>query len=102
MIGELLDVALDMTRRETAGAIGKQRIDGVPRQQGTVVAAGNSRLVFALREHAGHAGDDPRRRLEQGDAVLGILEIVNIRGIVLRTTGSACYQVGKFTSKGNL
>ena len=102
VVGELLDIALDMAGRQTAGAIGEQRVDGVPRQQGTVVAAGNGRLVLAFREHAGHAGEDPRRRIDHGDAVLGILEVIDIGGIVLRTTGSACYEVGKLARKGNL
>ena len=102
MVGELVDVALDMAGRQTAGAVGEQGVDGVPRQQGTVVAAGNGRLVLALGEHAGHAGDDPRRGLEEGDAVLGILEVVDVGGIVLRTTGGTCYEVGKLARKGNL
>ena len=102
MVGELLDVALDMAGRETAGTVGEQRVNGVPRHQGTVVAAGDGLSILALREHAGDTGDDPLGGLQDAQTTLGILEVIDVGSIVLRTTGRTCYQVGELTGKGNL
>ena len=102
MVGELFDVALDMAGRETAGTVGEQRVNGVPSQQRTVVATGHRLLVSALREHAGYTGDNPHSGFQYANAALGILEVVNVGGIVLCTAGRTCYQVSKLTGKGNL
>ena len=40
---------------ERRGAAREERVDGVPSQAGTVVAAGESGLVLALGEHGRHA-----------------------------------------------
>ena len=37
-----------------------------------------------------------------GDVVLGVLEVVNIRGIILCPAGSTCYQLGEFTCEGDV
>ena len=63
VVRQLLEVALDMARRKTGGAVGKQRVDGVPCQQRTVDAAGSSCLVVVLSKERRCTGDDPRLRV---------------------------------------
>ena len=55
MVRQLVEVALDVTRRERRAAAGEDGINGVPRQLRTVIAAGDTRLVGKLREHRRHA-----------------------------------------------
>ena len=102
VVGKLFKVALDVGRCQRRGAIGEQRVDVVPRQKRTVVAAGHRQLVAALREEGGHTRDNPRLRFADVNAVLGVLEVVQIRGVVLCAAGSACNELGKLTREGNL
>ena len=48
VVGELVEVALDVTGGERAAAAGEDRIYVIPCQQGTVVATRNVRLVGTL------------------------------------------------------
>ena len=100
MIAQLVKVALDMTGGQTRGAIGEQRINRVPRQQGSVEAAGHRVFISILIERLRNTGDNPRLRLYDADSVLGILKVVNIRGIVLRAAGCSCYQMRKLSREG--
>ena len=101
VVGQLLQVALDMAGRQTAGAIGEERVDGVPRQQGAVLATGDARLVGRLAEVRRRTTDDPRLRFNDADAVLGVLEVVNVGSIVLRAAGGACDEVSKLAREGD-
>ena len=87
MVGKLFQVATDVAGRERRTLAGEQRVDVVPGQQGAVVAAPNGVLVGAVGHQRRHARDGPRLRSRHIDAARGILEVVQIRGIVLR---SAC------------
>ena len=102
MVAELVKVTLDMAGRQAGRAVGEQRVNVIPGQQGTVEAAGHRVVVGIFGEQLRHTGDDPRLRFQHADAVLGILEVVDIRGVVLRTAGRSGYQVGKLTGEGYL
>ncbi len=102
MVGELVEVALDVTRGQRGRTVGKQRVDGVPRQQRTVETTGDTVLVGILRKHRRHTGQRPRLRLQHVNTVLRILEVVNVRGIILRTPGRTGDEVCKLARKGNL
>ena len=102
VVRQLVEVALDMGGCETAGTVGEQRVDIIPGQQGTVVTAGHTLLVVMFREPGRHAGEHPRLGLVDADAVLGILEIVDIRRVVLRTAGRAGNELGKLAGEGDL
>ena len=102
MVRQLVEVALDMGGCQTRRTVGEQRVDGVPRQQGTVVVARHGVLVDMFREHRGHTRQRPRLRFHHVDAAGGTLEVVNIRGIVLRTGCRAGNEMGEFSRKGYL
>ena len=95
LVGELVEVALDVAGREARRAAGEERVDGVPCQTGTVVAAGHRRLVLVLGEHGRHAGDEPRGGRQHVDGVLGVLEVVQVGGIVLYAMALTGNEVGK-------
>ena len=102
VVAQLVKVALDVTGRQTRGAVGEQRVDGVPRQEGTIESTGHGILVGIFPECVRHTGDNPRLRFQHRDTIHRTLKIVDIRGIILRTTGRSCYQLRKLTRKGNL
>ena len=54
-----------------------------------------------LAEVRGRTTDDPRRWFYDADAVLRILEVVNIGSVVLCTSCSAGYQLGKLSCEGD-
>ena len=60
VVRQLVEVALDVARRERRAAAGEDGIYGIPRQLRTVIAAGDTRLVGKLREHRRHARECPR------------------------------------------
>ena len=101
VVRQLVEVALDMGWRQAGRAVGEQRVDVIPGQQRTVEAAGH-RVVGILAEISGHTGEHPRLRFRDADAVLGTLEVVDIRGIVLCAACRTCYQMGKLARKGDL
>jgi len=85
-IAQLIEVTLDVSGRQAAATACEQRVDGVPSHLRTVVAGGESGAVLALGKHRRHARQDPAGRSHDIDLVGGILEIVDIRGIVLHPT----------------
>ena len=89
MVGELFKVALDVTRRQAAGAAGEERVDGVPGQQGPVVARRHGGLVVVVLHHGGRTREHPLLGFQDADQVLGVLEVVQVGGVVLRTTGTS-------------
>ena len=99
MVGELIQVALDMGRGERRTATGKDGIDIIPSQQGTVIATGNARFIATLGEHRGHTRECPLLGVAHIQIALGILEIIHIRGVILRATGTTGYQLGKLARK---
>ena len=102
MVGKLLQVTLDMGGCERTALIGEDGVDGIPRHLRTVVATGESLLVLRLGEEGGHTGEHPRLGVADADAVLGILEVVDIRGVVLGTAGLTGNQLGKLARETNL
>ena len=99
VVAQLVKVALDVTGRQTGGAVGEQRVDGVPCQEGTIETTGHGILVGIFPECVRHTGDNPRLRLQHRDTIHRTLKVVYIRGIVLRTTGCSSYQLSKLTRK---
>ena len=83
MVGELVEVALDMSRCQRTAAPCEERVDVVPCQQTAVESAVEGRLVRMLREVGRYAGDDPRCRLAYVDGRLRPFEVVQIGGVVL-------------------
>ena len=104
MITELLEVALDMSRRQGTASTGKERVDAIPSQTGTVETARQFGLIVIifLEIERWHAGDKPGGRRHHINAVLGIFEVINIGSIVLRTSSLSSQQLGKLTGKGYL
>ena len=96
------EVALDVGGGERAGAVGEQRVDVIPRQEGPVEATGHRVFIDPLAEHRRHAGEHPRRRCRDIDAVLGTLEVVNVRRIVLHIAIRAGNEVGKLAGERDL
>ena len=99
MVGQLLQVALDVAGGQTAAAAGEDGVYGVPGQQGAVVAAADAGLVAAVGEHRRHAGQHPGLGVGDVVEVFGALEVVEIRGIVLRAAGLAGNEVGKLAGE---
>ena len=104
MITELLEVALDMSRSQGTASTGKERVDTIPSQTGTVETARQSGLIIIifLEIERWHAGDKPGGRRHHINAVLGIFEVINIGSIVLRTTCLSSQQLCKLTGKRDL
>ena len=95
MVAQLVQVALDVAGRQARRAAGEDGVDGVPRQQCAVVAAGDVGLVVVARHHRGHTREHPRLRVAYGNEVLRVLEVVQIGGVVLRAAGLSGYELGK-------
>ena len=91
-----------MSGRQTAGAACEDRVDIIPREQSAPVATADRCLVVVAREHGRHAGEDPCLGVADGIEVLGILEIVEIRGIVLSAAGPSGNQLCKLAAEGYL
>ena len=104
VVAQLLEVALDMTRSERTSPSGEERIDGVPGKAGTMETAGQPRLVIViiLEVKRRHTGDNPRSRSHHVDGSLGILEVINIRSIVLHSSCLARQKLGKLTLEGDI
>ena len=102
VVGELVKVTLDVSRRQTGRAVGEQRIYRIPCQQGSVEAAEHRVFVRILTKLGRNAGEHPRLGLRDGDAARGILEVVNVGGVILRTTGGSRNELCKLTREGNL
>ena len=95
VVTKLLKVALDMARSEARRTAGEQRVDGVPRQQGTVVARGDARLVVVVLDTCRHTRQRPRLRVDDADQLLRVLEVVQIGSVILCTAGTTSYELGK-------
>ena len=102
MVRQLVEVALDVAGGQRRRAVGEQRVDVVPREQRTVVAARYRLLVGMLWEQRGYAGDGPRLGLADVNETRGTLEVVNVRGVVLCAAGRSCYELCKFARERNL
>ena len=102
VVRQLVKIAFDMAGRQRRAALGEYRVDVVPREQGTIKAAGHRVLVGIFGKGIRNTGEHPRRRLGHGDGILGILEVVDIRGVILRSAGCSGYELGKLAGKGDL
>ena len=102
MIGELFEVALDMRRSERRRAIGEQRVDGVPCHLRPVESARQGCLVGTLGEHRRHTRQHPRLWRRHVDTVLRVLEVVDIRGVVLHSACLSGDELCKFARKRDL
>ena len=91
-----------MTGRQRGTPAGKDGINVIPGQQGTIHATCHIGLITTLLEGGGHTRYGPLLGVTQIDIRLGILKVVNIRGIVLRTTSRTCYQLGELTRKRDI
>ena len=69
-----------------------------------MVTAGQPRLVIViiLEVERRHTGDNPRSRSHHVDGSLGILEVINIRSIVLHSSCLARQKLGKLTLEGDV
>ena len=101
-VRQLVEVALDVAGRQTRRAAREERVDGVPGHLRTVVAAGKASLVAALAEHRRHTRHRPRRSRRHVDFTLGVLKVVDVRGVVLRAVTLTGNELGKLTGEGNL
>ena len=97
VVGELLQVVLDMCWREARRTAREDGVDVIPGQQGALVAAVHRSLVVVVGKHRRHAAQHPRLGVAHIAQVLGILEVVDIRGIVLCAAGITGYEVGKLS-----
>ena len=102
VVAQLVEVTLDMTRSERASLAIEQGVDGIPRHLTAVESTCQSRFIFVLREHRWHTGKYPGCRGHHVYRCRGVLEVVQIGSIVLRTTGLPGYQLRKFSRKGDL
>ena len=99
MVRQLVQVALDMAGRQRRASAGEDGVDVIPRQQRPVVATRHAHLVARFHEGRGHTREDPLLRIAHVDIVLRILEVVDIRGVVLCAAGSTRDKLGKLTRK---
>ena len=99
MVRQLIQVALDVAGRQRRTSAGEDGVDVIPRQQRAVVATRHTHIVTRLHEGRGHTREGPQLRIAHVDIVLRILEVVDIRGIVLCAAGSTRDQLGKLTRK---
>lgn len=104
VIAQLLQVALDMARSERTASASEQWVDGIPCHARAMETTGESGLVvvIVLEIERRHTGEHPRCRRHHVDGALGILKVVDIRGIVLRATRLARNQLGKLARKGDV
>ena len=77
-VGQLRQVALDISRSERGRTTGEERVNIIPCQERTVVAVANVARQRRFGELAGHARDSPFRGGTNVNSVLGILEVVNV------------------------
>ena len=78
MVGELVEVALDVSwgkRRTTAS---EERVDIVPSKERTVVAVHLIVAEVAILQVGWSGGESPRLRTAHVDAALGGFEVVNV------------------------
>ena len=102
VVRQLIQVALDVGRREARRAAGEDGVDVIPCQQGTSIAGGYRLLVVMSGEHRGHARQHPCLRVADVEQVLRILEVVQIGGIVLRAVALAGDELGKLARERDL
>jgi len=91
-----------MTGRKRRTLIREDGVDGIPCHERALVSARQVGLIVVVIYARRHARQRPRFGFEHADAVLGILKVVDIRGVVLRAAGLPCYQLGKLARKRNL
>ena len=93
-----------MSRSQGTASTGKERVNAIPSQTGTVETARQSGLIVIifLEIERWHAGNKPGSRRHHINAVLGIFEVINIGSIVLSTSSLSSQQLGKLTGKGYL
>ena len=97
--GELLEVALDVSRCKAAAASCEERVDVVPSKQCTVVTVANIVRELALCKHGWRAADGPFRRSGDVDFGLRVLEVVNVRCVALRSFVGASDEVCELCRK---
>ena len=102
VVGQLLKVALDMPRCEAGRTACEYRVDVVPRQQGTLVSAADGLLVVMACKHGGYTAEHPCLGVADIEQVLGILEIVQVRSVVLRAACLARNELCKLAGEGDL
>ena len=102
VVRQLIQIALDMGWCERRGTTGEERIDVIPGKEGTVIAARHIGLILRLHKGRRHTRQTPCRRVAHIDIVLGVLEVVDIRGIILDTTGCPCNEMGKLSCEGDV
>ena len=102
VVGKLVEVALDVAGREARRTAREERVDGVPRHLRTIETAREACFVVTFREFRRHARQQPRGRCGNVDGRFRILEIVDIRGIVLRSATLSRDELGKFTREREL
>ena len=102
VVAELVEVALDVRGGKTAAAPRKNGVDIVPRQQSALVAAADRGLVVMVGKHRGHAAEHPRLRVADVEHVLRVLEVVDVRRIVLRAVSLAGNELCKLSGERDL
>ena len=93
-----------MSRSQGTASTGKERVNAIPSQTGTVETARQSGLIVIifLEIERWHAGNKPGSRRHHINAVLCIFEVINIGSIVLSTSSLSSQQLGKLTGKRDL
>ena len=102
MVRQLVQVALDMRRRERAATVCEERVNGVPRQQRTVESARQVGLVVMVGNARRHTRQLPRLRVDDAVAGLRVLKVVDIRRIVLSSAGGLGNEMGEVATESNL
>ena len=97
MVGQLLQIALDVAWSKRRTTPCEQRVYGVPRQKRAVETTSQSGFVAVFREHRRHARYDPRCRSAHVYGTLRILEVVEIGRVVLRTAALSGNELCEFT-----
>ena len=99
VVRQLIQVTLDMAGRQGGAPAGEDGVDVIPRQQRTVITTRHTYLVARFYEGRWHTREYPLFRVAHVDIVLRILEVVDIRGVVLCATGSTRDEMRKLTGK---
>ena len=102
VVRQLVQVAFDVCGGERRALPCEKRIDGVPAEQGAVVARPHVVHQRALLEVGRHTGNHPAGGLHHADAVFRVFEIIDVGGRALYLPVLSRDELGKLAGETDL
>ena len=101
VVGQLVEVALDVVGGQRGGSTGEEGVDVVPCQSCTVITIFHIVGQLTIFQMGWGGGEHPLLGVAHAMGFLGVFEIIQIGGIALGVLRRSCLELGIFTREGD-